>query len=146
MFSACLCARFMKILKTTLSKKLDSSKGTTLLGVWYPKRTGIETIVYDKWNCIGYKLIRKAQVVLALLYLLTQEFSKTLKDLILVLNEEAHQQAPLEHANSRQQRYSFYQHCHLFNEGSIDFGDNSIHYVRYRHTVIHHHRLCKIVH
>ena len=51
---------------------LDSSKGTTLLGLWYPKRTGIETIVYVKWNCIGNKLIRKAQVVLALLYLLTQ--------------------------------------------------------------------------
>lgn len=51
---------------------LDSSKGTTLLGLWYPKRTGIETIVYAKWNCISNKLIRKAQVVLALLYLLTQ--------------------------------------------------------------------------
>ena len=29
---------------------LDSSKGTTLLGLWYPKRTRIETIVFDKWN------------------------------------------------------------------------------------------------
>ena len=48
---------------------LDSLKGTTPLGLWCPKRTGRETIVYAKWNCIGNKLIRKAQVVLALLIL-----------------------------------------------------------------------------
>ena len=62
-----------KILKQLFRKSLFGYiKGTTQLGVWYPKRTGIETIVYTEWNYVGNKLIRKAQVVLALLYLLTQ--------------------------------------------------------------------------
>ena len=88
-------------------------------------------------------MIRKAQVVLALLYLFTQWFSEMHKILKLVSDGEAHQQAPLEQANSHQQWNSSYQHCYTFNKGSIDFSDNSIHYVLNWHIVIHHHRLGK---
>ncbi|GKA08809.1 retrovirus-related pol polyprotein from transposon TNT 1-94 [Tanacetum coccineum] len=50
MFRVCLCARFQEAPKTS---HLDAVKiifryikGTTHLGLWYPKGTGVETIVY----------------------------------------------------------------------------------------------------
>ncbi|GKA36867.1 retrovirus-related pol polyprotein from transposon TNT 1-94 [Tanacetum coccineum] len=50
MFSVCLCARFQENPKTT-HLEADKSifkyiRGTSHLGLWYPKGTGIETVVY----------------------------------------------------------------------------------------------------
>nr|GEU68595.1 retrovirus-related Pol polyprotein from transposon TNT 1-94 [Tanacetum cinerariifolium] len=50
MFSVCLCARFQEALKTShlevVKRIFRYIKGTTHLGLWHPKGTGIETIVY----------------------------------------------------------------------------------------------------
>ncbi|GKA77829.1 hypothetical protein Tco_0784366 [Tanacetum coccineum] len=50
MFSVCLCARFQEAPKTSHFKVVKRIfryiKGTMHLGLWYPKGTGIETIVY----------------------------------------------------------------------------------------------------
>ncbi|GJY44671.1 retrovirus-related pol polyprotein from transposon TNT 1-94 [Tanacetum coccineum] len=50
MFSVCLCAHFQEAPKTshleTVKRIFRYIKGTTHLGLWYPKGTGIETIVY----------------------------------------------------------------------------------------------------
>ncbi|GJX07903.1 retrovirus-related pol polyprotein from transposon TNT 1-94, partial [Tanacetum coccineum] len=50
MFSVCLCARFQEVPKTShleaVKRIFRYIKGTTHLGLWYPKGTGIETIVY----------------------------------------------------------------------------------------------------
>nr|GEU55331.1 zf-CCHC domain-containing protein/DUF4219 domain-containing protein/UBN2 domain-containing protein [Tanacetum cinerariifolium] len=50
MFSVCRCARFQEALKTShleaVKRIFRYIKGTTHLGLWYPKRTGIETVVY----------------------------------------------------------------------------------------------------
>ncbi|GKA15140.1 retrovirus-related pol polyprotein from transposon TNT 1-94 [Tanacetum coccineum] len=50
MFSVCLCARFQEAPKTShleaVKRIFRYIKGTTHLGLWYPKGTGIETIVY----------------------------------------------------------------------------------------------------
>nr|GFB30247.1 copia protein [Tanacetum cinerariifolium] len=50
MFSVCLCARFQESLKTThleaVNRIFRYVRGTTHLGLWYSKGTGIDTIVY----------------------------------------------------------------------------------------------------
>ncbi|GJZ69487.1 hypothetical protein Tco_0633037 [Tanacetum coccineum] len=50
MFSVCLCARFQEDPQTTnlevVKRIFRYIKGTTHLKLWYPKGTGIETIVY----------------------------------------------------------------------------------------------------
>ncbi|GJX89381.1 hypothetical protein Tco_0341395 [Tanacetum coccineum] len=50
MFSVCLCARFQEDPKTSHLKAVKRIfryiKGTTHLGLWYPKGTDIETVVY----------------------------------------------------------------------------------------------------
>nr|GEU66784.1 retrovirus-related Pol polyprotein from transposon TNT 1-94 [Tanacetum cinerariifolium] len=50
MFSVCLCARFQEAPKTSHIEAVKHIfryiKGTTHLGLWYPKGTGIETVVY----------------------------------------------------------------------------------------------------
>jgi hypothetical protein len=50
MFSVCLCARFQEDLKTShlevVKRIFRYIKGTMHLGLWYPKGTSIETIVY----------------------------------------------------------------------------------------------------
>ncbi|GJV06037.1 retrovirus-related pol polyprotein from transposon TNT 1-94 [Tanacetum coccineum] len=50
MFSVCLCARFQEDPKTSYTEAVKRIfgyiRGTTHLGLWYPKGTGIETVVY----------------------------------------------------------------------------------------------------
>ncbi|GJS21202.1 retrovirus-related pol polyprotein from transposon TNT 1-94 [Tanacetum coccineum] len=50
MFSVCLCARFQEDPKTSyleaVMRIFRYIKGTTHLGLWYPKGTGIETVLY----------------------------------------------------------------------------------------------------
>nr|GEX73569.1 retrovirus-related Pol polyprotein from transposon TNT 1-94 [Tanacetum cinerariifolium] len=50
MFSVCLCARFQKAPKTShleaVKRIFRYIKGTMHLGLWYPKGTDIETVVY----------------------------------------------------------------------------------------------------
>ncbi|GKE18721.1 hypothetical protein Tco_1426298 [Tanacetum coccineum] len=50
MFNVCLCARFQEAPKTSHLKAVKRIfryiKGTTHLGLWYPKGTGIEIVVY----------------------------------------------------------------------------------------------------
>ncbi|GKA14009.1 retrovirus-related pol polyprotein from transposon TNT 1-94 [Tanacetum coccineum] len=50
MFSVCLCARFQEAPKTShleaVKRIFRYIKGTTHLGLWYPKGSGIETVVY----------------------------------------------------------------------------------------------------
>ncbi|GJW43049.1 hypothetical protein Tco_0071848 [Tanacetum coccineum] len=50
MFSVCLCTRFQEDPKTShldaVKRIFRYIKGTTHLGLWYPKGTGIETVAY----------------------------------------------------------------------------------------------------
>ncbi|GKC40166.1 hypothetical protein Tco_1052550, partial [Tanacetum coccineum] len=63
MFSVCLCARFQEDLKTSHLKWVKRIfryiKGTTHLGLWYPKGTGMETIVYADSDHVGDYVDRK---------------------------------------------------------------------------------------
>nr|GEZ23867.1 copia protein [Tanacetum cinerariifolium] len=64
MFSVCLCARFQKAPTTSHLKAVKHIfryiKGTMLLGLWYPKGTGIETIVYGDSDHAGDYVDRKS--------------------------------------------------------------------------------------
>ncbi|GJW84335.1 retrovirus-related pol polyprotein from transposon TNT 1-94 [Tanacetum coccineum] len=59
MFSVCLWAHFQKVPKTShlyaIKRIFRYIKGTTHLGLWYPKGTGVETIVYvDSYHTGDY--------------------------------------------------------------------------------------------
>ncbi|GJY51304.1 retrovirus-related pol polyprotein from transposon TNT 1-94 [Tanacetum coccineum] len=63
MFSVCLCARFQEDPKTShleaVKRIFQYVKGTTHLGLWYPKGSGIETIVYADSDHAGDYVDRK---------------------------------------------------------------------------------------
>ncbi|GJW11272.1 hypothetical protein Tco_1577099 [Tanacetum coccineum] len=68
MFSVCLCARFQEAPKTShleaVKRIFRYIKGTTHLGLWYPKGTGIETVVYaDSDHAGDYVWIGRALAV-----------------------------------------------------------------------------------
>ncbi|GJT15882.1 hypothetical protein Tco_0874588 [Tanacetum coccineum] len=64
MFSVCLCARFQEAPKTShleaVKRIFRYIKGTTHLGLWYPKGTGIETIVYADSDLAGDYMDQKS--------------------------------------------------------------------------------------
>nr|GEW20939.1 copia protein [Tanacetum cinerariifolium] len=82
MFSVCLCARFQKALKISHLEAVKSifrhSKSTTHLGLWYPKGTGIETVVYANSDDAGDYVDRKitSGICTFVGYCLTSWFSK----------------------------------------------------------------------
>ncbi|GKB05863.1 retrovirus-related pol polyprotein from transposon TNT 1-94 [Tanacetum coccineum] len=63
MFSVCLCARFQEDPKTShleaVKRIFRYLKGTTYLGLWYSKGSGIETIVYADSDHAGDYVDRK---------------------------------------------------------------------------------------
>ncbi|GJY45415.1 retrovirus-related pol polyprotein from transposon TNT 1-94 [Tanacetum coccineum] len=64
MFSVCLCARFQGAPKTShleaVKRIFRYIKGTSHLGLWYPKGTGLETIVYADSDHAGDYVDRKS--------------------------------------------------------------------------------------
>nr|GEV55128.1 uncharacterized mitochondrial protein AtMg00810-like [Tanacetum cinerariifolium] len=64
MFSVCLCACFQEAPKTShleaVKRIFRYIKGTSHLGLWYPKGTGLETIVYFDSNLTGDCVYRKS--------------------------------------------------------------------------------------
>ncbi|GJS78549.1 retrovirus-related pol polyprotein from transposon TNT 1-94 [Tanacetum coccineum] len=64
MFSICLCARFQEAPKTShleaVKRIFRYIKGTMHLGLWYPKGTGIETVVYADSDHAGDYVDRKS--------------------------------------------------------------------------------------
>ncbi|GKA79336.1 retrovirus-related pol polyprotein from transposon TNT 1-94 [Tanacetum coccineum] len=64
MFSVCLCARFQEAPKTSyleaVKRIFQYIKGTKDLGLWYPKGTDIETVVYANSDHAGDYVDRKS--------------------------------------------------------------------------------------
>ncbi|GKC59739.1 hypothetical protein Tco_1087337 [Tanacetum coccineum] len=64
MFSFCLCACFQEDPKTShleaVKRIFRYIKGTTHLGLWYPKGTGVETILYSDSDHAGDYVDRKS--------------------------------------------------------------------------------------
>ncbi|GKB01416.1 hypothetical protein Tco_0829460 [Tanacetum coccineum] len=82
MFSVCLCARFQENPKTTHLEAIKCIfryiRGTSHLGLWYPKATGIETVVYADSNHMGDYIDRKSTSSVCTLmgFCLTSWFAK----------------------------------------------------------------------
>ncbi|GJS13603.1 hypothetical protein Tco_0408075 [Tanacetum coccineum] len=82
MFSVCLCAHFQEAPKTSHLKAVKRIfkyiKGTSQLGLWYPKRTGVETIIYADYDHARDYVDRKSTsgVCTFMRYCLTSWFSK----------------------------------------------------------------------
>ncbi|GJW36093.1 retrovirus-related pol polyprotein from transposon TNT 1-94 [Tanacetum coccineum] len=93
MFSVCLCARFQEAPKTSHLEAVKCIfryiKGTTHLGLWYPKGTGIETIVYADSDHAGDYVDRKSTSGICTFVgcCLTSWFSKKQTDLAISTNE-----------------------------------------------------------
>nr|GEU98620.1 hypothetical protein [Tanacetum cinerariifolium] len=64
MFSVCLCARFQENPKTThlevVKRIFRYIRGTSHLGLWFPKDTRIETVVYADFDHAGDYVDRKS--------------------------------------------------------------------------------------
>nr|GEY30309.1 copia protein [Tanacetum cinerariifolium] len=64
MFSVCLCTRFQEAPKTShleaVKRIFRYIKGTTHLGLWYPKGTSIETVIYANSDHVGDYVDRKS--------------------------------------------------------------------------------------
>ncbi|GJS84240.1 hypothetical protein Tco_0750781 [Tanacetum coccineum] len=67
MFSVCLCVHFQEAPKTShleaVKRIFRYIKGTTHLGLWYPKGTGIETVVYADSDHAGDYVDQRALAV-----------------------------------------------------------------------------------
>ncbi|GKF30147.1 hypothetical protein Tco_0096489 [Tanacetum coccineum] len=66
MFSICLCARFQEDPKIShleaVKRIFRYIKGTTHLGLWYPKGTGIETVIYADSDHAGDYVDRRSTI------------------------------------------------------------------------------------
>nr|GEV89922.1 uncharacterized mitochondrial protein AtMg00810-like [Tanacetum cinerariifolium] len=93
MFSVCLCARFQENPKTTHLEVVKCIfryiRGTTHLGLWYPKETGIETIVYADSDHASNHIDRKSTsgVCMFMRCCLTSWFSKKQSTLAISMTE-----------------------------------------------------------
>ncbi|GKB79298.1 hypothetical protein Tco_0946193 [Tanacetum coccineum] len=82
MFSVCLCTRFQEAPKTShleaVKRFFRYIKGASQLGLWYPKGTGVETIIYADFDHVGDYVDRKSTrgVCTFMRYCLTSWFSK----------------------------------------------------------------------
>nr|GEV35732.1 uncharacterized mitochondrial protein AtMg00810-like [Tanacetum cinerariifolium] len=87
MFSVCLCARFQEAPRTShleaVKRIFRYIKGTTHLGLWYPKGTGIEIVVYADSDHVGEYVDRKSTSGICTFVgcCLTYWFSKTQTDI-----------------------------------------------------------------
>ncbi|GJW07270.1 retrovirus-related pol polyprotein from transposon TNT 1-94 [Tanacetum coccineum] len=93
MFSVCLCAHFQEAPKTShleaVTRIFRYIKGTTHLGLWYPKGTGIETIVYADSDHAGDYVDQKSTSGICMFVgcCLTSWFSKKQTDLAISTTE-----------------------------------------------------------
>ncbi|GKC56448.1 hypothetical protein Tco_1084046 [Tanacetum coccineum] len=103
MFSVCLCARFQDAPKTShleaVKRIFRYIKGTMHLGLWYPKGTGIKTIVYADSDHAGDYVDRKSTSSICTFVgcCLTSWFSK--KQTALAISTTEAEYAPKRHVN-----------------------------------------------
>ncbi|GJY92489.1 hypothetical protein Tco_0508271 [Tanacetum coccineum] len=155
MFSVCLCARFQEDPKTShleaVKRIFRYIKGTTHLGLWYPKGSGIETIVYADSDHAGDYVDRKSTsgVCTFMGCCLTSWFSKKQTAFAISTTEaeyvsvgKACQQALL----MKQALVDYDVRLDEIpimcdNKGAIDLSKNPVQYSQTKHIEIRHHFL-----
>nr|GEU68040.1 hypothetical protein [Tanacetum cinerariifolium] len=155
MFSVCLCARFQEALKTShlevVKRIFRYIKRTTHLGLWYPKGTRIETIVYADSDHAGDYVDRKSisGVCTFMGCCLTSRFSKKQIALAISITEAKYVSARKVFQQALWMKQALVNY-NIFlddipvlydNKGAIDLSKNHVFRSRTKHIEIRHHFL-----
>ncbi|GJV16382.1 retrovirus-related pol polyprotein from transposon TNT 1-94 [Tanacetum coccineum] len=155
MFSVCLCARFQEAPKTShleaVKRIFRYIKGTSHLGLWYPKGTGLETIVYADSDHAGDYVDRKSTsgVCTFMGCCLTSWFSKKQTALAISTTEAEYVSAEKACQQALWMKQALVDYdiklddipvlCD--NKGAIDLSKNPVLHSRTKHIEIRHHFL-----
>ena len=155
MFSVCLCARFQEDPKTThleaVKRIFRYIKGTTHLGLWYPKGTGIDTIVYADSDHAGDYVDRKSTSGICTFvgHCLTSWFSKKQTALAISTTEAEYVSAGKACQQALWMKQALVDYGIQLNDitilcdnkGAIDLSKNPVQHARTKHIEIRHHFL-----
>ncbi|GJR64539.1 retrovirus-related pol polyprotein from transposon TNT 1-94 [Tanacetum coccineum] len=155
MFSVCLCARFQEDPKTShleaVKRIFRYIKGTTHLGLWYPKGSGIETIVYADSDHAGDYVDRKSTsgVCTFMGCCLTSWFSKKQTALAISTTEAEYVSAEKACQQALWMKQALIDYgvrlddipIMCDNKGAIDLSKNPVQHSRTKHIEIRHHFL-----
>ncbi|GJS49285.1 retrovirus-related pol polyprotein from transposon TNT 1-94 [Tanacetum coccineum] len=155
MFSICLCARFQEAPKTShleaVKRILRYIKGTTYLGLWYPKGTDIETIVYADSDHAGDYVDKKSTSGICTFVgcCLTSWFSKKQTALAISTTESKYVSAEKECQQAQWMKQALIDYnirlddvpIMCDNKGVIDLSKNPVQHSRTKHIEIRHHFL-----
>ncbi|GJT10724.1 hypothetical protein Tco_0857766 [Tanacetum coccineum] len=155
MFSVCLCAHFQEAPKTShleaIKRIFRYIKGTTDLGLWYLKGTGIETIVYADSDHAGDYVDRKSTsgIYTFVECYLTSWFSKKQTALTISTTEAEYVSARKACQQALWMKQALIDYdvrlddvpimCN--NKGAIDLSKNPVQHSRTKHIEIRHHFL-----
>ncbi|GKC69448.1 hypothetical protein Tco_1115331 [Tanacetum coccineum] len=156
MFSVCLCARFQEAPKTShlevVKRIFRYIKGTTHLGLWYPKGTGIETVVYADSDHAGVYVYQKSTSGICTFVecRLTFWFSKKQIALVVSTTEAEYVSARKACQQALWMKQALIDYdvrlddvpivCD--NKGTIDLSKNPVQHSRTKYIEIRHHLLC----
>ena len=155
MFSVCLCARFQEDPKTihleAVKRIFRYIKGTTHLGLWYPKGTGVDTIVYADSDHAGDYVDRKSTSGTCTFvgHCLTSWFSKKQTSLAISTTEAEYVSAGKACQQALWMKQALVDYGIQLNEitifcdnkGAIDLSKNPVQHSRTKHIEIRHHFL-----
>ncbi|GJW51904.1 retrovirus-related pol polyprotein from transposon TNT 1-94 [Tanacetum coccineum] len=155
MFSVCLCARFQEAPKTShleaVKRIFRYIKGTTHLGLWYPKGTGIETVVYADSDHAGDYVDRKSTSGICTFVgcCLTSWFSKKQTDLAISTTEAEYISARKACQQALWMKQALIDYdirlddlpIMCDNKGAIGLSKNTVQHSRTKHIEIRHHFL-----
>ncbi|GKB33867.1 retrovirus-related pol polyprotein from transposon TNT 1-94 [Tanacetum coccineum] len=155
MFSVCLCARFQEDPKTShleaVKRIFRYIKGTTHLGLWYPKGTDIETVVYADSDHAGDYVDRKSTSGICTFVgcCLTSWFSKKQTALAISTTEAEYVSAGKACQQALWMKQALIDYdirlddvpIMCDNKGAIDLSKNPVQHSRTKHIEIHHHFL-----
>ncbi|GJV24027.1 retrovirus-related pol polyprotein from transposon TNT 1-94 [Tanacetum coccineum] len=150
MFSVCLCARFQEAPKTSYLEAVKCIfryiKGTTHLGLWYPKGTGIETVVYADSDHAGDYVDRKSTSGICTFVgcCLTSWFSKKQTALAISTTKAEYVSARKVCQQALWMKQALIDYdvpIMCDNKGAIDLSKNLVQHSRTKHIEIHHHLL-----
>ncbi|GJQ96821.1 retrovirus-related pol polyprotein from transposon TNT 1-94 [Tanacetum coccineum] len=155
MFSVCLCARFQEAPKTShleaVKRIFRYIKGTTHLGLWYPKGTDIETVVYADSDHAGDYVDRKSTSGICTFVgcCLTSWFSKKQTALAISTTEAEYVSAGKACQQALWMKQALIDYdvrlddvpIMCDNKGAIDLSKNPVQHSQTKHIKIRHHFL-----
>ncbi|GJV17127.1 hypothetical protein Tco_1362450 [Tanacetum coccineum] len=156
MFSVCLCARFQEAPKTShleaVKRIFRYIKGTAHLGLWYPKGTSIETVVYANSDYARDYVDRKSTSGICTFVgcCLTSWFSKKQTALAISTTEAEYVSTRKACQQALWMKQALIDYdvglddvpIMCDNKGAIDLSKNPVQHSRTKHIEIRHHFLC----